>query len=191
MIRVLVVDDHPSVRAGLVAMLRSEAGLVPVGAVGNAEEALGYLARDATDVLLVDYHLPDSDGLELCWDAKCRDDPPAVLIYSAFARPRLAIAATLAGADAMLDKGADPDRLFELVRLVAGGGRVVTRVAPELIRRCVAELDPDDIPLFGMAFNRLPVAEIAAVSGYDIETAQTRLRAIIGRLHSTSVASAA
>src|SRR5918999_948512 len=96
MIRVLVVDDHPAVRAGLVAMLRSEPGLVPVGAVGSAE-----LARDGTDVLLVDYDLPDSDGLTLCWDAKCREDPPAVLVYSAFARPRLTIAATLAGADPM------------------------------------------------------------------------------------------
>jgi DNA-binding NarL/FixJ family response regulator len=191
MIRVLVVDDHPAVRAGLVAMLRSEPGLVPVGAVGSAEEALRELARDGTDVLLVDYDLPDSDGLTLCWDAKCREDPPAVLVYSAFARPRLTIAATLAGADAMLDKGADPDRLFELVRVVARGGRALMRAAPELISRCVAELDPDDIPLFGMAFNRMPVAEIATVAGCDITATQARLRAIIGQLQSTPAASAA
>src|SRR5918999_6352046 len=101
MIRVLVVDDHPAVRAGLVAMLRSEPGLVPVGAVGSAEEALRELARDGTDVLLVDYDLPDSDGLTLCWDAKCREDPPAVLVYSSFSRPRLTIAAAPARADPM------------------------------------------------------------------------------------------
>jgi DNA-binding NarL/FixJ family response regulator len=182
MIRILVVDDHPAVRAGLASLLRSEPGLVPVGAVGSAEQALSRLAAGTTDVVLVDSNLPDSDGLALCWKAKSRDDPPAVLIYSAFARPRLMIAATLAGADAVLDKGAPPERLFELVRMVAGGGRALPRVPPELIRRCVAELDPDDIPLFGMAFNRIPAAEIAAIAGYEIETTRARLRALIERV---------
>jgi DNA-binding NarL/FixJ family response regulator len=191
MIRVLVVDDHPAVRAGVVSLLRSEPGLVPVGAVGSAELALRRLARGATDVLLVDYDLPDSDGLALCWDAKTREDPPAVLIYSAFARPRLMIAATLAGADGVLDKGAPPEQLFELLRVVARGGRAIPRVAPELLKRCVAELDQDDIPLFGMAFNRIPVAEIAAVVSLDIEATRARLRALMERLERPSEARAA
>jgi DNA-binding NarL/FixJ family response regulator len=191
MIRVLVVDDHPAVRAGLASLLRTEPGLLPVGAVGSAEQARPELARGTTDVLLVDYDLPDSDGLALCWDAKCREEPPAVLIYTAFARPRLTIAATLAGADAMLDKGAPPEQLFEAVRIVAGGGKALPRVPPDLIRRCVAELDPDDIPLFGMAFNQIPVADIAAIAGHDLETTRARVRALIDRLQRAPEARAA
>jgi DNA-binding NarL/FixJ family response regulator len=191
MIRVLVVDDHPAVRAGLASLLRIEPGLIPVGAVGTAEQALRQLARGTTDVLLVDYDLPDSDGLALCWDAKRGEEPPAVLIYSAFARPRLTIAATLAGADAILDKGAPPEQLFELVRIVAGGGRALPRVPPDLIRRSVAELDPDDIPLFGMAFNQIPVAEIAAIAGDRLETTRARVRALIDQLQRAPDARAA
>jgi two-component system response regulator DevR len=191
MIRVLVVDDHPAVCAGLASLLRSEPGLIPVGAVGTAEKALRQLSRGTTDVLLVDYDLPDSDGLALCWHAKCSEEPPAVLIYSAFARPRLTIAATLACADAILDKGAPPEQLFEAVRLVASGGRALPRVPPDLISRCVAELDPDDIPLFGMAFNQIPLAEIAAIAGHDLETTRTRVRALIGQLQVAPEARAA
>jgi DNA-binding NarL/FixJ family response regulator len=182
MIRVLVVDDHPAVCAGLVSLLRAEPGLVPIGTAASAAEALDRLARDMPDVLVVDYDLPDSSGLALCWEAKSREDPPRVLIYSAFAGPRLVVAATLAGAEAVLAKDAPLERLFELIRVVAGGGRALAAVPPELIKRCVSGLDPDDIPLFGMAFNRVPVADIAAIAGYDIETTRTRLRAIIGRL---------
>jgi hypothetical protein len=101
------------------------------------------------------------------------------------------IAATLAGADGVLDKGAPPEQLFELLRVVAGGGRAIPRVQPELIKRCVAQLDQDDIPLFGMAFNRIPVAEIAAVVGLDIETTRARLRALMKRLERPSEARAA
>jgi DNA-binding NarL/FixJ family response regulator len=190
-IRVLVVDDHPAVRAGLASLLRIEPGLVPVGAVGTAEQALRQQARGTTDVLLVDYDLPDSDGLALCWDAKCGAEPPAVLIYSAFARPRLTIAATLAGADAILDKGAPPEQLFELVRIVAGGGRALPGVPPDLLRRCVEELDPDDIPLFGMAFNQIPVAEIAAITGDDLETTRARVRALVDQFQGARQARAA
>lgn len=182
MIRVLVVDDHPAVRAGLVALLRSEPGLVPVGAVGDARDAARELARGVPDVLLVDFNLPDSDGLALCWEAKSLEEPPRVIIYSAFARPRLAVMAQIAGADAVLDKTAPAEELFELVRFVAGGGTALATIPPELIKRCVAELDPDDISLFGMAFNRVPVAEIAAVAGHDVETTRARVRTLIGRL---------
>jgi DNA-binding NarL/FixJ family response regulator len=191
MIRVLVVDDHPALRAGLASLLRSEPGLMPVGAAGNAEQARPELTRGRTDVLLVDHDLPNSHGLALCWEAKCRQDPPAVLIYSAFARPRLTIAATLAGADAILDKGAPPEQLFEAVRIVAGGGKALPPVQPDLIRRCVAELEPDDIPLFGMAFNRIPVAEIAAIAGHDLETTRARVGGLIDQLQTAPEGKAA
>jgi DNA-binding NarL/FixJ family response regulator len=57
MIRVLVVDDHPAVRAGLVGLLRSEPGLVVAGAAANAEDALEAAKRDGPDVVLLDYDL--------------------------------------------------------------------------------------------------------------------------------------
>ena len=63
-IRVLVVDDHPVVRAGMVAMLSEEPGLVVVGEAANGAEALGVIARLMQDVVLMDLRMPVMDGAE-------------------------------------------------------------------------------------------------------------------------------
>jgi DNA-binding NarL/FixJ family response regulator len=182
MIRVLVVDDHPAVRAGLVGLLRSEPGLVVAGAAANAEDALEAAKRAGPDVVLLDYDLGNQDGLLLCCDLKALDGSPRVMIYSAFARPRLAPAAALAGADAMLDKGSPPDVLFDAVRRVARATAEPLTAPREAVARCIAELPADDIPLFGMAVNGTPVAEIAQVVGDDVAAIRARLRALVVRL---------
>ena len=80
MIRVLVVDDHPAVLTGLVVALRGEPGIVPIAGVATSEEALSEARRFDIDLALVDYHLPDSDGLTLCQELKALDPPPKVLV---------------------------------------------------------------------------------------------------------------
>jgi DNA-binding NarL/FixJ family response regulator len=185
MIRVLVVDDHPAVRAGLVSLLRSEPGFVAVGAAANAADGLAQAERSGPHVVLLDYDLPDHDGLLLCCDLKALPRPPRVIIYSAFARPRLVLAAAVAGTDAIVDKGALTDELFETLRRVARGMAEPLSASPAVIERCVARLHPDDIPLFGMAINGTPTDEIAAVAGDDLPTTRNRLRALVGRLQST------
>jgi DNA-binding NarL/FixJ family response regulator len=188
MIRVLVVDDHPAVRAGLVGLLRSEPGFVAVGAAANAADGLEQAERSGPNVVLLDYDLPDHDGLLLCCDLKALPSPPGVIVYSAFARPRLAPAAAVAGTDAMVDKGALTDELFETLRRVARGVAEPLSASPAAIERCLARLHPDDIPLFGMAINGTPTAEIAAVAGDDLATTRSRLRALVRRLQTTDEA---
>ena len=63
--RIVIVDPQPAVRAGLAALLRSEPGLVPVGAAGSAEEALETVARTAPDLVLLEPLLGTGDGLQL------------------------------------------------------------------------------------------------------------------------------
>jgi DNA-binding NarL/FixJ family response regulator len=105
-----------------------------------------------------------------------------VVLYSAFAGPRLAVAAIVAGADAVLAKGAPVDEMFDVLRAVARGASTSPHAQPAVVERCVAGLEPSEIPIFGMAMARTPVAEIAAVTGEDIDAVQLRLRALVGRL---------
>jgi DNA-binding NarL/FixJ family response regulator len=182
MMRVLVVDDHPAVRAGLLSLLRSEPGIVPVAAVATAADALAESERSWPDAALVDYELPDADGLQLCCDLKAQPSAPAVVLYSAYVRPRLVPAALVAGVDAMLDKGLPSEELFEVLRSVARGEADPPTAPAEVIERCVAELDPEDIPLFGMALSGTPVVEIAAVVGDEIPETRARLRDLVARL---------
>jgi DNA-binding NarL/FixJ family response regulator len=123
-IRVLVVDDHPVVRAGLEAILRTEPGLVPVGSAENGEGLMALLRRARPDVVILDRHLLLEDGLELCRTLRQQPAAPAVVIYTVDPSDELREEARLAGAAAVVDKAVEPGVLLDTLRLA--GRRTAT-----------------------------------------------------------------
>ena len=123
MIRVLVVDDHPVLRAGLEAVLRTEPGFVCVGTAADGHELRAALGQTRPDVVLLDWRLGDEDGLALCRTLRGGPAPPEVVLYTATADPGLDGEAQAAGAHAVVEKSADIDDLFDTLRLAARGGR--------------------------------------------------------------------
>lgn len=117
-IRVLVVDDHPVLRAGLEAVLRSEPGFVPVGAAADGDECLRLLRRTRPDVVVLDRRLGDEDGLDLCRVLRAEPSPPQVVLYTA-TETGVEEEARDAGAAAVVGKAGDIDGLFDAVRLAA------------------------------------------------------------------------
>jgi DNA-binding NarL/FixJ family response regulator len=103
-ISVLVVDDHPVVRAGLANLLRIEDDIDQVTAVSTCAEAEAEFDRRQPDVIVVDYRLPDGDGLTLCRALDQRDWPARVLIFSGYDPQQLIVAAAVAGAMGVLSK---------------------------------------------------------------------------------------
>ena len=143
MIRVAVLDDHPAVRLGLHAALASEPGLVPVGSATSAAELPSLLYRTDPDVVLLDHHLPDADGLSLCQGLKARDPGRRVILYSAFADGAMTVPAVVAGADGLVHKGARPQELFEAIRHVAARRlRAAARLARAARARRAARWTP-------------------------------------------------
>jgi DNA-binding NarL/FixJ family response regulator len=121
MIRVLVVDDHPVLRAGLEAVLRSEPGFVCVGTAGDGHELLAALRRTRPDVVLLDWRLGGEDGVALCRSVRAEPAPPEVVLYTASTDEGLADEASAAGAHAVIEKSADIDQLFDALRLAVRG----------------------------------------------------------------------
>ena len=181
MIRLLVVDDHPAVRAGLVAVLRTEPGLVPVAAAAHPDGALAEARRTHPDVALVDYHLRKGDGLLLCRALKSLPAPPRVLIYSAFAHQGLGLPARLASADGLVDKGAPTEELFERVRAAARGATALP-VSTEAMTAAATRLETRDLPILGMLMERTPTAEVARVLRLDERELDSRVEAMLRRL---------
>jgi DNA-binding NarL/FixJ family response regulator len=180
-IRVLVVDDHPAVRTGLLAMLADEPGIEPTCAAASAGEAHeAWLASERRpDVVLVDYHLPDEDGLSLCLWLKSAAGAPAVVIYSAFADEALALPAIVAGADGLVAKSADPAQIGEVVRAVAAGERRLPPVSPHVDGDLAARLAPEDLPILGMLRHGVPAPEVAATLGVGPGELATRRWAML------------
>src|SRR5688572_30049141 len=99
-LNVLVVDDHPALRQGLVDLLGQEPGLRPVGALATEDEVIAHLLRGRPDVIVLDYALGRGDGLGICFRVKQLPDAPRVVLYSAYFDALFAVPASVAQADA-------------------------------------------------------------------------------------------
>jgi DNA-binding NarL/FixJ family response regulator len=160
-LRVLAVDDHPAVRAGLASLLAAEDGLELVGGAATVREAVELCAQLRPDVVVLDVHLPDGDGLALCLRLQAGTPAPAVLLYTAFADDRLAVAAVVAGARGLMGKSAEPDALTLAIRAVAQGVTMLPPPSPEALAVSATRLDPQDVPALGMLLHGTPPADIA------------------------------
>ena len=116
MMDLVIVDDHPAVRAGLRGLIEDEEDLRVGATAATAAEGFEAIADVRPAVALVDLHLPDDDGLSLCLRTLALPTPPRVVVYSAFADATLAVLAAIAGADAVLPKSAPPDTLLATLR---------------------------------------------------------------------------
>ena len=179
---VLLVDDHEAVRAGLGALLREELASPDLIAVGGVGAALEAAERDGPELAIIDYRLPDGDGLSLCLRLKCAPRAPAVLIYSAFADGQLAVLGLIAGADGIVGKGADSGQLCEAVRAVARGEARLPPIRHDVAETAAARLDAEDLPILGMLRHRTPPDEIAETLGIDEAWLATRRWAMLERL---------
>lgn len=182
MITVAIIDDHHAVRLGLRTALLSEPGLEPVGSAANAGEAAVLMYRTRPDVVLVDYRLPDTDGLTLCRRLKSDVPAPAVVLYSAFADPSMTVPAIVAGADAIVHKGGQTRELFDAIRQTARGDKALPPVSEPLLEAAAQALDPEDLPLLGMLVNRTSAADIAATMRLERAELDRRVAGMLGRL---------
>ena len=117
MIRVLVVDDHPVLRAGLEAVLRAEPGFSCVGVAADGAEMARALNRTTPDVVVLDRRLGDEDGLALCETLRAQPGGPEVVIYTADADGDVGTRAAAAGACGVVEKNRGIDELFDALRL--------------------------------------------------------------------------
>ncbi len=186
MIRVAVVDDHYAVRLGLNAALTAQPDMEPVGAVASAVELTPLLYRTAPDVVILDYRLPDEDGLSVCLRLKAEAVAPALLLHSAFADDWLTVPAILAGADGVLHKGATGMQLAEAIRTVAAGRPYLPPVSPDVLAASGETLTPEDRPILGMLIHGTPQHEIARTLRLEPAVLRARLAQMLAAVRNPS-----
>lgn len=142
MIRVLIADDQPLIRAGLRGILDLEDDLEVIGEAATGRQAV-QRARDRTpDIVLMDIRMPDLDGIEataqICADPLLTD--VRVLILTTFETDEHLVAALRAGASGFMGKGAEPEAVIEAIHVVARGDALLSPAATRsLIERFLGE----------------------------------------------------
>jgi two-component system, NarL family, invasion response regulator UvrY len=126
MVRLLIVDDHPLVRRGIVEVL---AEAFPGGSITEASDGAEALqaAYDGTwDLIVLDLSLPGRTGLDVLKELRSARPRLPILILSTYPEQQFATRALRAGASGYLNKGSPPEVLLAAVRKVMGGGRFVS-----------------------------------------------------------------
>ena len=135
MIRVLVVDDHPVVRAGIVALLETVDDIEVVGTGASGEEALAAVGTLEPDLVVMDLRMPGIDGDEATARILERHPRVRVLILTTYETDDAILSAIAAGASGYLLKAAPAEELIAGVRAVAAGE---VALAPSVSRMLVA-----------------------------------------------------
>ncbi|HQV90043.1 MAG TPA: response regulator transcription factor [Phycicoccus sp.] len=126
MIRVLVVDDHPIVRGGVVALLRGQDDVDVVGEAATADDAIASAQSLNVDVVLCDLRLgAGGDGVDVTKSLRTNDSGPSVVILTTYDHDVDIVRAVEAGAAGYLLKDADPAAIVEAVRAAARGETIL------------------------------------------------------------------
>ena len=190
-VRVLIVDDHAVVRAGLRRVLDAEDGIETVSEASSAEEAIREARFHQPDVVLLDVVLPGRSGLEAAPDLRRAAPEAAILVLSMQDDPRYVREAFAAGASGYVLKEAADSEVVGAIREVAAGGRYVhpslgARLAAaeaEAVAR--AEADPlsdrerEVLRLLALGHTNQEIAKMLFIS---VRTAETHRAHIMQKL---------
>ena len=186
--RVLVVDDHPVVRHGLIAILGYEPDITVVGDAADGEEAVRLILERQPDVVLLDLRLPKLSGIEVMRQVRAQAPRVRFLVLTTYDTDEYIGPALAAGAQGYLLKDALPDELARGVRAVMrGGASLEPEVAARLIERMAEGERGDELSGRELEVLRLLVAgasnkAVAAQLGLSENTVKTHISRIFAKL---------
>jgi len=183
-IRILIVDDHPVVRAGLASMLSTQSGLEVVGSASSGEEALTLLEQTAPDLILLDLRMPGMDGLSLLRALGKRAAAPKAIVLTSFETDEDIYRAVQAGARGYLLKNTQQQEIVDAIRAVYAGKRhIPPRIAARLADRMTrSNLTARELEILEMLAKGLTNKQIGIALGISDNTARNHVNSIIEKL---------
>jgi DNA-binding NarL/FixJ family response regulator len=193
-IRIMIVDDHPIVREGLVAVLRRDTDFEIVGEAGDGRTAVKRALSLKPDIMLMDLRMPEMGGVEAMQKIRAAAPDIKFLVLTTYDTDEHIVGALEAGASGYLLKDAPREDLFNAIRTVARGEALLQpRVAARLIQHMAAgtkpsagsgedDLSPREIEVLQLVARGQANKEIAARLMISEATVKTHLAHIFQKL---------
>jgi len=140
-IRILVADDHPMLREGLVAVLSSQPDFEVVGEAADGSETVRLAERQKPDVILLDLEMPNLDGVATLEKLRNIGSETRTIVFTAYDTDERILGALRAGARGYLLKGASRTEIFDAIRTVYSGG---SRLGPAVTTRLLEHIEQGD-----------------------------------------------
>ena len=209
-VRVLVVDDQPLIRAGLMALFAAAPGFEPVGEAADGAQAVTMAASTAPDVVLIDIRMPVMDGIEatrrILASVDVSAQAPRMVVLTTYDLDEYVYRALEAGAAGFLLKDTPPERILAAVRTVVEGDILVS---PSITRRLIEahalqhragearaalpdleQLTPRETDVLRLVGNGLSNPEIADRFVLSEDTVKTHVKRVMAKLGLSSRAQA-
>ena len=183
-VRVLVADDHPVVRHGIIANVQPQRDMTVVAEAGDGVEALALIKEHAPDVVLLDLRMPHMDGLDVLAEVDKLKLPSKVIIMTTFDSEEDVQRAMKAGARGYLLKDSSQEEILDAIRRVSLGetylpARIVQKVA-EGMRK--PELSPREVEVLQWVASGKSNKEIGVQLFITEGTVKTHVKNILEKL---------
>jgi len=188
MLRVLIVDDHSAIRAGVRSVLESAGDMTVVGEAATADAVLPLVERRRPNVITMDINLGNGDsGMVAIRDVLAAHPDIGIMIFTAFGERQMLTEGLDSGARGFLVKDASPDEIVRAVRAIAAGGAYVDpSLSAELVRGRGSErlvgLSDREREILGLLAEGVPSGDIAKRLFLSTETVRTHVRNAMRKL---------
>lgn len=188
MIHVLVVDDHPVVREGVLAILATQSDIQVVGEAASAEEALALNVPEPPHVAVLDLRLPGISGIQLLSQLRSRWPEMRGVMFTSYFLEEEVYAALEAGAWAYVRKGAVRAELLQVIRTVHSGRR---HIPPEIAAKLAehasgAGLSVREREVLGYVRDGRTNKDVAGILGISEHTVNLHVKSILSKLGASS-----
>jgi len=187
MIKVIIADDHPIVRAGLKQIITEDGTITVAGEASKGSELLAQVRRKDFDVVLLDLSMPGMDGIDVLKQLKIEKPNIPVIILTVHPESQYALRILKAGASGYLTKDSASDELIRAIRKVNGGGKYISQTLAEKIaftldgdagkppHETLSDREYQVLCLIGSGKTVSQIADTLALSVKTVSTYRTRI----------------
>ncbi|MDP8952738.1 MAG: response regulator transcription factor [Actinomycetota bacterium] len=190
-IRILVADDHPMLREGLVTVLSTQPDFEVIGEAADGSETVRLAERQKPDVILLDLEMPNLDGVATLEKLRNIGSETRIIVFTAYDTDERILGALRAGARGYLLKGASRAEIFDAIRTIHSGGSllgpaVMTRLLEHIEQGDEQErsnrLTPRELEVLALLARGRKNSEIADTLFVSERTVKFHVSSILGKL---------
>ena len=183
-IRILTVDDHPLLRAGIAGLIADEPDMVLVAEAANGREAVELFSRHRPDVTLMDLQMPEMDGLDALESIRSHAPDARIIVLTTYPGDAQVMRAIKAGASGYLLKSTLRKELLTTIRAVHAGKKALSpEVTYEVVEHVGNEpLSPTEVRVLRMIAEGNSNKDIGAELGLTEEAVKGQVRSILAKL---------
>jgi DNA-binding NarL/FixJ family response regulator len=192
--KILLIEDHPVVRAGCRRLLEARGDLHVLEAASGIE-GLALLQRERPGIVVLDLKLPDANGLEIARQLLAEPFPPKIVVFSMYGDPMLATHPLEIGASGYITKNDDPELLLEAIDKVGRGDIFLTQPMAESLALLRGRADDPlhnlsarEVEVLSLLSQGKTLSQIAADLKVSYRTSASIAAQIRGKLNLTSTA---